>query len=155
MKWKLPPRIKIYEALGAIGDRRIELRGNTAKVFSSARNKSYDVTYDPTKHVISANDNGSFWQGYLGYPAVSFLLLHGEIAFDQTVARWLSGIAWKEINTKFHNDFAKTEQWVRDLVVNKYGDVLMQLDTEIARIETELASLQLDKPSTRMRPPKE
>lgn len=33
MKWKIPPKIKIYEALGCIADKRIEINGNDGKVF--------------------------------------------------------------------------------------------------------------------------
>ncbi|MFZ1075166.1 MAG: hypothetical protein WAN50_02225 [Minisyncoccia bacterium] len=36
MKWKKPPVIKIYEALGAVADGRIEVDGNAAKVYSSS-----------------------------------------------------------------------------------------------------------------------
>jgi hypothetical protein len=32
MKWKEPPIIKIYEALGAVADDRVEVEGNSAKV---------------------------------------------------------------------------------------------------------------------------
>ena len=46
-KWKLPPRIKIFEALGAISDGRIKINGNTAKVVSSSGNKEYSVEYKP------------------------------------------------------------------------------------------------------------
>jgi hypothetical protein len=37
MKWRHPPLIKIYEALGAIADGRVEVNGMTAKVYSSTR----------------------------------------------------------------------------------------------------------------------
>jgi hypothetical protein len=37
MKWQHPPIIKIYEALGAIADGRVEINGMTAKVYSSTR----------------------------------------------------------------------------------------------------------------------
>jgi len=49
MKWKHPPIIKIYEALGSVADGRVEVSGNTAKVFSSSGNKFYVVSYDPKK----------------------------------------------------------------------------------------------------------
>ena len=70
MKWEHPPIIKIYEALGAVADNRVELSENTAKVFSSSGNKFYDVSYDRDSNSIMTNDNGSYWKGYLGYPAI-------------------------------------------------------------------------------------
>jgi len=36
MKWKHPPIIKIYEALGSVADGRLKLDGNFAKVYSSS-----------------------------------------------------------------------------------------------------------------------
>ncbi len=46
MKWKHPHIIKIYEALGTLADDRIEVIGNTARVYSSSRNKFYEVSFD-------------------------------------------------------------------------------------------------------------
>lgn len=62
MKWTQPPISKIYEAIGAVADGRVEVDGNTAKVYSSSRKKYYDVFYDPSKKAIMTNDNGSFWK---------------------------------------------------------------------------------------------
>ena len=43
-RWKMPPLIKIYEALGAIADGRVQLEGEEhATVLSSDRSKTYDV----------------------------------------------------------------------------------------------------------------
>jgi hypothetical protein len=108
MKWKHPPTIKIYEALGAVADDRIELGGNSAKVYSSSRNKFYDVSYDPESSSIMTNDNGSYWKGYLGYPAIAYLLKIGVLDYKPEYGSLLKGIAWKDINQKFKNDFDKT-----------------------------------------------
>jgi hypothetical protein len=62
--WARPPIIKMYEALGAIGDQRVHVDGATAKVFSSSGNKHYTVRYDRENGAITANDNGSYWVGY-------------------------------------------------------------------------------------------
>jgi hypothetical protein len=74
----LPPKIKIYEALGAIADQRVELDGmfaNQGKCFSvSSNRKSYTISYNPETNVIISNDSGSIQQGYIGYPAIAFLL---------------------------------------------------------------------------------
>ena len=34
---------------------------------------------------ITANDNASYWQGYLGYPAVAVLLAIGALHADQAI----------------------------------------------------------------------
>jgi hypothetical protein len=34
----------------------------------------YTITYNPDTYVIASNDNGSLHQGFLGYPAIAFLL---------------------------------------------------------------------------------
>ena len=108
MKWKQPPVIKIYEALGSVVDGRIELTGDTAKVYSSSGNKYYDVAYDHAKNAIMTNDNGSYWKGYLGYPAISYLLKIGVLEYKADIAELLKGIKWKDVNQKFKNDFDKT-----------------------------------------------
>jgi hypothetical protein len=108
MKWSEPPVIKIYEALGAVADGRVEVKGDTAKVYSSSRNKYYDVTYDAAAHAIMTNDNGSYWKGYLGYPAIAYLLVINELSYREEYGEMLKGIKWKDINQKFKNDFNKT-----------------------------------------------
>lgn len=120
MYWNGPPIIKVYEALGCLADGRISLNGeNEAQVSSSSGNKKYIVKYDPYKNSIIANDNGSYWQGYLGYPSIAFLMVKGVISFDKNLSQSLGGIAWKAVNTKFKNDFAETENYVLDLLSRK------------------------------------
>ena len=110
--WKIPPRIKVFEALGTLGDKRIELGiGKSAKVFSSARNKFYSVTYDQETNAIMANDNGSYWQDYLGYPAIAVLMLAGMITYNSEIAQSLAGIEWKKVNTQFKNNYSKSEEY--------------------------------------------
>lgn len=108
MRWKLPPVIKVYEALGAVADGRVHVEGDVAKVYSSSGNKYYDVTYDAEKGAIMTNDNGSYWKGYLGYPAIALLLKKGVLAYKSEVGQLFVGIPWKDLNTKFKNDFEKT-----------------------------------------------
>lgn len=108
MKWKEPPIIKIYEALGSVADGRVEVESHTAKVYSSSRNKFYDVTNDPAARAIMTNDNGSYWKGYLGYPAIAFLLKTGVLPYEGGYGDLLKGVPWKDLNQKFKNDFDKT-----------------------------------------------
>src|SRR5271156_4892647 len=81
-KWKMPPPIKVYEALGAIGDGRIRALDSGAapngwEVVSSDGTKTYRVDISADGREISSNDNASYWQGYLGYPAIAVLMARG------------------------------------------------------------------------------
>ena len=102
MQWKIPPLIKIYEALGCIGDKRLEIKENLGKVYSSSRGKFYSINYDKNSNSIMCNDNGSYYIGYLGYPAIAYLMKIGELGFSEKYAESLKGIHWKDLNTK-HN----------------------------------------------------
>lgn len=107
-KWQFPPSIKILEALGAVIDGRLRITGNTAKVYSSSMGKYYTVEYKPEDNAISANDNGSYWQGYLGYPAIAFLIMKEILPYDEKVVEKLKDIKWKDINVKNKNNYQKT-----------------------------------------------
>ncbi len=76
------------------------------------------MRYDPEVRAIMANDNGSYWQGYLGYPSVAYLLARGVVDYDPRLAQYLAGFAWKEINARFKNDWAKSEQYIRAEMVS-------------------------------------
>jgi hypothetical protein len=100
-----PPRIKVLEAIGAIGDGRIRMVGaNKALVTSSTGEKEYTVVAVKegvdTFRVFS-NDNGTVFKSYIGYPIISLLILMGELPLDNTIAKALSGIPWKELNEKY------------------------------------------------------
>ena len=100
-----PPRIKVLEAIGAIGDGRIRMVGaNKALVTSSTGEKEYRVVAVKegvdTFRVFS-NDNGTVFKSYIGYPIISLLILMGELPLDNTIAKALSGIPWKELNEKY------------------------------------------------------
>ena len=135
MKWKYPPIIKIYEALGSVADGRLQIDGNTAKVYSSSGNKFYTITFDPTSQAIMVNDNGSFYKGYLGYPAIAYLMQTGELSYSTEVAGMLKGIAWKDINQKFKNDFDKTLEYI---LSQKTSEERNDLEKEVARIDDQL-----------------
>ena len=102
MKWKTPPLIKVYEALGCIADKRLEINGLEGKVYSSSRKKFYTIRYEPKSNSIMVNDNGSYYVGYLGYPAIAYLMKAGELDFSDEYANALKGIYWKDLNVK-HN----------------------------------------------------
>ncbi|HEY6736194.1 MAG TPA: hypothetical protein VI322_00605 [Candidatus Saccharimonadia bacterium] len=153
--WKLAPIIKVYEALGALGDGRYELGDNTARVFSSRGNKAYDVRYDSARNAIMANDNGSYWQGYLGYPGIVLLLALDKVPYDPRLPQVLKGFAWQDINQQFKNDFAKTQQYVDTEVVLKSGLELRELHDLVEAVQRAVYALQLRKLGKRQKPPTE
>lgn len=151
-KWKIPPIIKVYEALGCVADGRLELDGNTAKVFSSSRGKFYTVTHDPERNAIMANDNGSYWQGHLGYPAIAFLIKKGIIPFDHKIADALAGVAWKDINTRFKNDYAKTIVYLMERA-QKHDVSPTEVEAEGKRVLEAMTKLDLEELGPRTKPP--
>lgn len=151
MKWKRPPIIKIYEALGAVADGRVEISRNTAKVHSSSKNKFYNVSYNPDTQSIMTNDNGSYWKGYLGYPSIAFLMKTGAISYDEKIGNLLKNIAWKDINQKFKNNFDKTLEYI---LSSKSEKEKMEI-TELAnKIESEIKALDLNFLGNKTLPPK-
>jgi hypothetical protein len=107
--WKMPPLVKIYEAFGALGDGRVQLEDERhASVLSSDRSKIYQVEISADGREISSNDNGSYWQGYLGYPAIAVMLRRGLHAVRPEVISALTGISWNELNRTFRNDYKRT-----------------------------------------------
>jgi|SRR3989344_3605256 len=150
MKWKQPDDIKIYEALGAVADGRIQVEGNTAKVYSSTGNKYYDVEYNPDLNAIMANDNGSYWKGYLGYPSICLLLVLDVLPYQEAIGNLLKGVAWKDINTKFKNDFERTQAFVR----KDLGPAdIQQLDVYVADLQKRIKSLGLHMLGPKTTPP--
>lgn len=153
MKWQPSPLIKIYEALGTIADKRFEVDVNTAKVYSSSGNKYYDVIYDPTTNSITANDNGSFYVGYLGYPSIVLLLELGVVGYDAKLAGYLKGFAWKDINQQFKNDFIKTQNYIDEKIADKYHININDFHVALKIIQDKVNSLELNKLANDKRPP--
>lgn len=151
MKWKIPPIIKIYEAIGCIADKRIEVHGNKAKVFSSSLEKYYTVEFDG-KNKIMCNDNGSYYMGYLGYPAIAFLMMNGKITYNEKIAEWLKGIKWKDVNVRFRNDYKKTGNYIFG-VVEKAGNDVGRLKEEAERVFKQVKELELELLGEKTKPP--
>lgn len=151
MKWKKPPIIKIYEALGAVADGRIEVTGDTANVYSSSGNKFYTVAYDPVSGSIMANDNGSYWKGYLGYPAIAYLFAIGVLEYRNSAGELLKGIRWKDINQQFKNDFDRTLDFIHSNLSDEQKKSLQEYVTEV---DNRLTLLDLNLLGSRQLPPK-
>ena len=135
---KLPPRAKVYEALGAVADGRVEETGGVWRVTSSDGSKRYTVRYDG--QTVSSDDNATYWQGYAGYPVVAVLMVKGVVSHDPEVAALLQGVAWKRINQKHTNDYGKALAEIREA----YSDeAWRRIEAEVDGVSKRLASLDL------------
>lgn len=153
-KWKMPHVIKIYEALGVIGDERIILEEDKAEVYSSEGNKKYDVVYSENDNAIMANDNGSYWVGYLGYPSIAYLMSIGKLALKGEYAEALKEVEWKKINAANKNDFDKTQHEV-DQMLEKKGINLDEFYLYLAEINSRISELDLNMLGGKVKPPRE
>jgi hypothetical protein len=153
MNWKAPHISKIYEALTAIADGRVQMGENMAKVYSSSRGKYYDVAYDPAAGSIGSNDNTAYFTGALSYPMIAYLMNIGHITYDKSVAARLKGILWKDINQRHKNNYDAAIDEVLD-ELRKNDVETGEITTEIARIYEQVLALNVSRLPSRKRPPK-
>jgi hypothetical protein len=154
----MPPPIKVYEAIGAIGDGRVRaVDDNDAPrawdVGSSDGAKTYRVELSADGREINSNDNASYWQGYLGYPAIAVLMTRGTLSASAAATRALAGIPWKELNRRFKNDYTRTTAEVARIVKER-GAGFDAIRAEAGAILEALAALGLER-GARRRPPRE
>ena len=106
---KLPPKVKIVEALSAISDNRIvidDLLWNEWKCFSISDSwKIYRIIYDEKENVISSNDNWSVEQWFLWYPSIAFLLKKWKIKYDKSILEMLKDINRVKIKWLVNKDY--------------------------------------------------
>ncbi|MBE6012056.1 hypothetical protein [Anaeropeptidivorans aminofermentans] len=140
---KLPPIEKIYEAYSAIADGRIAIFENQGEVLSSSRSKTYIVTWN--ENTYTSSDNGTYWQGYAGYPIIAVLMLQGKIPYNTETIGYFREVNWTEINARHKADYRKAADevlseripshklsGVLDEVHNAY-EVLQELEINIKR----------------------
>lgn len=100
-----PPRIKVLEAVGALGDNRLrDLDDSSCIVKSSMGDREYRVVLihsgDNTYRVYS-NDNGTLYRGYVGYPILALMMKKDILPVDGEVMKAMTGVPWKELNEKY------------------------------------------------------
>ncbi|MEM1695090.1 MAG: hypothetical protein QXS14_04190 [Desulfurococcaceae archaeon] len=100
-----PPRIKVLEAAGAVGDNRIKVLSSTsAAVGSSLGDREYKVVLIEESmgmYRAYSNDNGTLHRGYVGYPILAFMIVKNILPVDNDVIRAMTGIPWKELNERY------------------------------------------------------
>lgn len=110
-EWKMPPSIKVLEALGAVADGRVRvLSRDEGRVVSSTGERVYTVRFRRETNAIRSDDNGSVYRGYLGYPAIAFLMKIGELPYDERIGNALRGIPWKRLNERYKRYSAVMEK---------------------------------------------
>lgn len=134
---RLPPRIKVLEALGALADGRVRvLAPGRCDVVSSGGDKTYTV-YVADGYACS-DDNGTVHRGYVGYPILACLMAEGALPVDGELAEKLRGIPWKRLNERFK----KYEEVMRRIYVER-GIGRARADGYIARVLWEVEKLRL------------
>jgi hypothetical protein len=157
MLWQLPPKYKIYEALGVMADGRIEIVNSESEViearqYSSSRGKFYTILYNPTLNQIMPNDNATWYVGYLGYPAISLLLFLEKIKYDISILPYFADISFKDINQKHKNDFEQANLEIVDLILARGLDKA-KLDDQVDSIFEQLTNLKLEHLGPKIQPP--
>lgn len=146
----LPPIEKIYEAMSAVADERVELKNEAlALVTSSDRSKQYTISW--TNNEYKSNDNATYWQGYIGYPIIAVLIATGKIHCDFNTMKLLSGTKWKSINKQHKSNYAKAVDAVlNDLATS--GANIERIKSEVNSIMAQLASLDITLKRAKVRP---
>ncbi len=139
---RLPPRIKVLEACGAIADGRIEVvTENYAKVFSSRRDKVYTVYLDLNKGLVYSNDNGTLLRGYVGYPIICFMMVKRALPYDDRIAKALAGIPWADLNERYKK-YAIVESIVKK-IARERGVSEGEIDRFVNEVLRDLARYRL------------
>ncbi len=138
---KLPPMEKIYEAYSAIADGRVTLEAEHAVILSSNKAKEYMVSWNEA--VYAANDNGTYWQGYPGYPIIAVLMLQGKLPWDERIAELFSGINWIQLNKAAKGDYAKAVDTVFQQL-DCDDDTRKRAREEVEQVYESLKNLDID-----------
>uniref|UniRef100_A0A7J3ZI76 Uncharacterized protein n=1 Tax=Fervidicoccus fontis TaxID=683846 RepID=A0A7J3ZI76_9CREN len=130
---RLPPKIKVLEALSAVADKRVlEVTDNEAIVRSSDGSRSYEVFVDLEAMQVYSSDNGTIYRGYIGYPIIAFMMKRGTLPYDPDVADKLKGINWRKLNEQYKK-YTVVEKIVKNIFSRRNGD-LEKLEALVNRV---------------------
>ena len=106
---RLPPKIKIIEALSIVADDRIIIEGLLSNEWkcSSASSpwKTYKILYNEKENTISSNDSGSTNQWFLWYPAIAFLMKIWKLKYDESILEMVEDTDWIKIKGQVNKDY--------------------------------------------------
>ncbi len=139
---KLPPRIKVLEALGAIADGRVKIVEKNEKVVATCKSSNYDKEYKIIikGNKVYSNDNGTYYRRYVGYPIISVLMLIDKLPYNKKIGDKLKGIKWKNLNERLKN------YWKVEYVIKKryLKEMIDEVDEYIKEIMNKLKELKLE-----------
>jgi len=139
---RMPPRIKVLEALGSIADNRIhKIDDKHYEVISSDGTRKYRVYVDLETRRVYSDDNGTKLRGYVGYPIIAILMLNGKLPYNERLANALKGIHWKKLNETYKK-YAIVENIVKEKARRK-GVSSDEIDAFIRDVLAKLRSMQL------------
>ncbi len=151
MYLRMPPRIKILEAAGAVADGRImKLDDKTFKVVSSEGDRIYTVYVDLEKGEACSTDNGTTYRNYVGYPIISSLFVLGKLPYDAEIGRSLAKIDWRHLNETLKN-YALVEERVKEIAKGR-GIAPELIDKYVDEVYTRLRKMKLIKVSECLKP---
>lgn len=114
---KLPPKIKIIEALSAVADNRITVQDLLSSEWkcdsASSQWKSYKILYNEKENSIISNDSWSINQWFLWYPAIAFLLKIWKLEFNESVLEMVKDTNRVDVKEKVRKDY----EWMFRLVL--------------------------------------
>jgi hypothetical protein len=102
------------------------------------------VSYNAAQHTLSTNDDGALNQGYLGYPAIAFLLKTGKLKYDERLLSLLKGIDWTKIKRQANKHHEETLRILLGQIFSAGGDV-DALSAECEDILEQIRELKLEK----------
>lgn len=99
---RIPPRIKVLEAVSAVAAGRVEKKGlNRYRVVSSDGSRAYTVYIDLGQRLAYSNDNGTVYRGYIGYPIIAVLMAENILPYNKSIGEALKDVPWRELNEKY------------------------------------------------------
>jgi hypothetical protein len=136
---KESPNSKIWEALSALADNRVEkISENEYHVTSSDYSKAYTVIVE--KETYSSNDNATYWQHYAGYPILAVWMLEKKAEPNADLLPLFANIPWKALNTKYKN---KYELSIGEAEASFTPENKEKAETEVARLASLFTALPL------------
>lgn len=151
MDYKIPIIEKVYEAYSAIADDRVRFEGDKIFVDSSNHSKTYTILKQYNTYI--SNDNMSYYVQTIGYPILATMMLEGKLNYNKNIIPLFKDINWKEINTKYKNDYVEACKFILDQIKLSGAD-LNFIKAETEKTYREVQSLKLKYIKSKIFPPK-
>ncbi len=124
---KLPPRIKVLEALSAVCGGRVNvINDKFCRVVSSDGTRTYNVYVDIENRIAYSDDNGTKFRRYVGYPIIAFLMYRKIIPVDEEIGKIIKDVRWRELNERYRK---------YDLVLNEIYRMLSIYGIDRKRVD--------------------